>query len=129
MPLAESRGGASGGVWGNAPTVPRQIYSKKTANKGAGSEASLPVTLRFLRSAPQAALPTTCILSRRWARPTSIEKSFFLLLVFFVAGGRACGCDKGAMETDEVCGRPLDTFAVRSHVYCFFRCREERKVH
>ena len=69
---------------------------------------------------PQAALPTTCILSRRWARPASIERSFFLLLVFFVAGGRACGRDKGAMETDEVCGRPLDPFAVRSHVYCFF---------
>ena len=120
MPLAESRGGASGGVWGNAPTVPRATNSKDEVNKGADSEASLPVTLRFLRSAPQAALPTTCILSRRWARPTSIERSFFLLLVFFVAGGRACGCDKGAMETDEVCGRPLDPFAVRSHVYCFF---------
>ena len=34
LPLAESRGGASGGVWGNAPTVPRQINSKGTANKG-----------------------------------------------------------------------------------------------
>ena len=44
LPLAESRGSASGGVWGNAPTVPRQTYSKEAANKGAGSEASLPVT-------------------------------------------------------------------------------------
>ena len=114
MPLAESRGGASGGVWGNAPTVPRATNSKDEVNKGAGSEASLPVTLRFLRSAPQAALPTTCILSRRWARPASIERSFFLLLVFFVAGGRACGRARG------LCGRPLDPFAVRSHVYCFF---------
>jgi hypothetical protein len=34
-------------------------------NKGAGSEASLPVTLRIRRCAPQAALPTTCILSRQ----------------------------------------------------------------
>ena len=56
MPLAESRGGASGGVWGNAPTVPRATNSKDEVNKGAGREASLPVTLRFLRSAPQAAL-------------------------------------------------------------------------
>ena len=40
------------GVWGNAPTVPRATDSKGKANKGAGSEASLPVTLRFLRSAP-----------------------------------------------------------------------------
>ena len=33
LPLAESRGGASGGVWGNAPTVPRQTYSKGKVNK------------------------------------------------------------------------------------------------
>lgn len=32
------------GVCGNAPTVARTLNSKKTANKGAGSEASLPVT-------------------------------------------------------------------------------------
>ena len=69
LPLAESRGGASGGVWGNAPTVPRQIYSKKTANKGAGSEASLPVTLRFLRSAPKLLFPTPMLCRARWARP------------------------------------------------------------
>ena len=25
-------------------------------------------------------------------------------------GNRACGRDKGAMRTDEVCGRPLDPF-------------------
>ena len=33
LPLAESRGSASGGVWGNAPTVPRQTYSKEEVNK------------------------------------------------------------------------------------------------
>ena len=60
----QSRGGVKGGglrpfssapcgVWGNAPTVPRATDSKGKANKGAGSEASLPVTLRFLRSAPK----------------------------------------------------------------------------
>ena len=32
------------GVWGNAPTVFRALNSKETVNKGAGSEASLPVT-------------------------------------------------------------------------------------
>ncbi len=32
-PLAESRGSASGGVWGNAPTVPRTLNSKEAANK------------------------------------------------------------------------------------------------
>mgnify|MGYP000421671336 CR=1 FL=1 len=35
----------------------------------------------------------------------------------FVAGGfRLCGGDKGAMKTDEVCGRPLDPFAFASQV-------------
>ena len=46
------------GVWGNAPIVFRALSSKEAANKGAGSEASLPVTLRSRRSAPQAALST-----------------------------------------------------------------------
>ena len=69
FPLAESRGSASGRVWGNAPTVPRQTYSKGTVNKGAGSEASLPVTLRVLRRAPQAAFPTSMLCRARWARP------------------------------------------------------------
>ena len=46
------------GVWGNAPTVSRPTNPKEAANKGAGSEASLPVTLRSRRSAPQAALST-----------------------------------------------------------------------
>ncbi len=73
----ESRGGVTGGtsslfvcplrgqgaelpcgVWGNAPIVFRALNSKEAANKGAGSEASLPVTLRSRRSAPQAALST-----------------------------------------------------------------------
>ena len=45
------------GVWGNAPTVPRPTNPKEAANKGAGSEASLPVTLRFLRSAPKLLFP------------------------------------------------------------------------
>ena len=60
LPLAESRGSASGGVWGNAPTVPRQTYSKEAANKGAGSEASLPVTLRVLRRAPSCSFDQLC---------------------------------------------------------------------
>ena len=41
------------GVWGNAPTVSRALNSKGTVNKGAGSEASLPVTLRVRRRAPK----------------------------------------------------------------------------
>ena len=69
LPLAGSRDSVPCGVWGNAPTVPRQTYSKGTVNKGAGSEASLPVTLRVLRRAPQAAFPTSMLCRARWARP------------------------------------------------------------
>ena len=71
MPLAESRGGASGGVWGNAPTVPRATNSKDEVNKGAGSEASLPVTLRFLRSAPKLLYPSLAHCRVKWTRPRS----------------------------------------------------------
>ena len=53
FPLAESRGSASGGVWGNAPIVPRATSMPNALNKGAGSEASLPVTLRVRRRAPK----------------------------------------------------------------------------
>ena len=57
LPLAESRDSVPCGVWGNAPTVPRATSMLNALNKGAGSEASLPVTLRSRRSAPRAALP------------------------------------------------------------------------
>ena len=53
MPLAESRGSASGGAWGNAPTVGRVTYSKGKAKHGtlvAGSEASLRSNSRSRRS-------------------------------------------------------------------------------
>ena len=70
-PLAGSRGSAPCGVWGNAPTVPRATNSKEAANKGAGSEASLPVTLRSRRSAPKLLYPLLAHCRARWARPHS----------------------------------------------------------
>ena len=70
MPLAGCRGGAPAGVWGNAPTVPRQTNSKGTAHKGAGSEASLPLTSRSLRSAPKPLYPTTVLCRTKWVRPS-----------------------------------------------------------
>ena len=53
------------GVWGSAPAVPRATNSKRKVHKGAGSEASLPVTLRSRRSAPQAALSNIYAVSRQ----------------------------------------------------------------
>ena len=86
FPLAEFRGGASGGVWGNAPTVSRATSMPNALNKGAGSEASLPVTLRVLRRAPKLLYPQPAYCRARWARPTSMGEGFLSLLVFFIAG-------------------------------------------
>ena len=69
FPLAGSRGGAPCGVWGNAPTVPRATNFKEAAHKGAGSEASLPVTLRSRRSAPNLLFSLLAHCRAKWARP------------------------------------------------------------
>ena len=87
FPLAGCRGGAPAGVWGNAPTVPRATSMRNALiNKGAGSEASLPVTLRSRRSAPKLLSPQLAYCRARWARPTSMGEGFLSVLVFFVAG-------------------------------------------
>ena len=75
FPLAGSRGGAPCGVWGNAPTVPRATNFKEAAHKGAGSEASLPVTLRSRRSAPKLLYPSTQYCRARWARPRCLTSN------------------------------------------------------
>ena len=73
MPLAGSRDSVPCGGWGNAPTVFRALNFKEAANKGAGSEASLPVTSRFLRSAPKLLFPTSVLCRAKWARPTCLS--------------------------------------------------------
>ena len=77
-------------------------------NKGAGSEASLPVTLRVRRRAPQAALFNVYAVSRRWRDRTACLSD--MAACFRKQGFRACGRDQRAMKTDEVCDRPLETF-------------------
>ncbi len=71
LPLAGSRDSVPCGVWGNAPTVSRQTYSKEAANKGAGSEASLPVTLRVRRRAPKLLFPQDAVKNRKNLRNTA----------------------------------------------------------
>ena len=44
---------------------------REQPTKGAGSEASLPVTLRSLRSAPKLLFPTSVLRRAGWARPNS----------------------------------------------------------
>ena len=63
---------------------------------------------------PQAALSTTCTLSRQMGATD--------LLVFPTIAGlsrkqgfRLCGGDEGAMKTDEVCDRPRHPFAAHHH--------------
>ena len=71
MPLAGSRDSVPCGVWGNAPTVPRPTNPKEVANKGAGSEASLPVTLRVRRRAPKLLFPQDSVKNRKNLRNTA----------------------------------------------------------
>ena len=63
MPLAGSKDSVPCGAWGNAPPVSREV-----ANKGAGSEASLPVTSRVLRRASKLLFPTPVLCRAKWAR-------------------------------------------------------------
>ena len=69
FPLAGSRDSVPCGVWGNAPTVSRATNSKEAPNKGAGSEASLPLTSRSRRSAPKLLYPLLAHCRAKWARP------------------------------------------------------------
>ena len=78
FPLAGCRGGAPAGAWGNAPTVPRTTGMSNALNKGAGSEASLPVTLRIRRCAPQAALSINSTLSRQMGATDQHGRRFSL---------------------------------------------------
>ena len=72
LPLAGSRDSVPCGVWGNAPTVGRVTSLSNALNKGAGSEASLPVTSRVLRRAPKLLYRPTVQCRAKWARPHSL---------------------------------------------------------
>ena len=65
LPLAGSRDSVPCGVWGNAPTVPRPTSIANALNKGAGSEASLPVTLRVRRRAPKLLFPQDSMMNQK----------------------------------------------------------------
>ena len=70
-------------LWGlgQRPNCFSGAQFKETAHKGAGSEASLPVTLRFLRSAPKLLFRLLMLCRARWARPNgwSFKHSCFFL--------------------------------------------------
>ena len=115
------------GVWGNAPTVPRATSMPNALNKGAGSEASLPVTLRVRRRAPKLLYPQLAYCRAKWARPSSC--SFLLQMAFpETQGFRLCGGDQRAMKTGEVCGRPRHPFAVHTPMLGFYRGRGKPRL-
>ncbi len=69
MSLAGSRGGAPLWGLGQRPNCFTCDHSKGKINKGAGSEASLPVTLRSRRSAPKPLYSLLAYCRVRWTRP------------------------------------------------------------
>ena len=84
----QGQGTASLVGFGATPQLFRgRSTQRKKSTKGAGSEASLPVTLRVRRRAPNLLFQPIQHCRARWARLTSIGRSRFLsVLVFFVAG-------------------------------------------
>ena len=78
LPLAGSRGGAP--LWGLGQRSNCSSFNllQGKSQQGAGSEASLPVTLRSRRSAPKLLFPPCCTLSRQMgatAHPGAARKS------------------------------------------------------
>ena len=99
-PLAGSRGGAPLWGLGQRPNCCAGDKFQGSRQQGAGSEASLPVTSRSRRSAPKPLYQPLAHCRARWARPTSIGRSRFSVLVCFVAGRfRLCGGDQRALRS------------------------------
>ena len=98
LPLAGSRDSVPCEVWGNAPTVPRVTSISNALNKGAGSEASLPVTLRVRRRAPKRLVPP------RFREEPIIMKKFagILLLHGFYLDDRETACKEMEAFLNEI---------------------------
>ena len=86
------------GVWGNAPTVPRVTSMPNALNKGAGSEASLPVISRVRRRAPKLLFPP------RFREEPIIMKKFagILLLHGFYLDDRETACKEMEAFLNEI---------------------------
>ena len=85
------------GVWGNAPTAFRALNSKGTVSKGAGSEASLPVTSRVRRRASKLLFQHLCCVA-----PDGRDHVAGLATKAALSrkqGFRACGRDQRALRS------------------------------
>ena len=110
------------GVWGNASTVPRATSTSNALNKGAGSEASLPVTLRVRRRASQLLFSPRF---REEAKKLPSRKQFF---------GKA---GDSLIDSEHLCGQiPLacvgqdddDVLAREFRTRRHLRCRPDRRT-
>ena len=105
----ESRGGVKGRRslvgFGQRPNCSSFNLLQGKSQQGAGSEASLPVTLRSRRSAPNLLYQPLAHCRAKWARPRSWSCRHSM--TFPQAGISPLRRRQGAMETDEVRDRPL----------------------
>ena len=102
------------GVWGNAPTAPRVTSMLNALNKRR-RQRSVPAT-NFARpqTRPQAALSTTCTLSRQMGA-TDQHRETIPVLAFFIAGDFA-----SADATRALSARP---FGLNTSILDFIRCK------
>ena len=102
-------------------------FQRKKTTKGAGSEASLPVTSRFLRSAPKLLFRLLMLCRARWARPNgwSFKHSCF----FLKAGNFASAEATKGHENRRMSAVALWKPSVRTHVYWLLPGQNQTNQH
>ena len=86
------------------------------STKGAGSEASLPLTLRVRRRAPKLLIRPLAHCRAKWAQLTSIERRF-RCWSFSLQGISRLRTRQGAFRS------PLDPFGLNTSILDFIRCK------
>ena len=116
-------------LWGlgQRPNCFSGAQFKETAHKGAGSEASLPVTSRFLRSAPKLLFRLLMLCRARWARPNgwSFKHSCF----FLKAGNFASAEAAKGHENRRMSAVALWKPSGRTHVYWLLPGQNQTNQH
>ena len=120
FPLAESRGSASGGVWGNAPTVPQETCMPKRSQQRRRQRSVPASNFALPQERPPAAHSTTHILSRQMGATDQHETRFvFHCWSFFVAEDFA-----SAETTRGLCGCALWPASHCTSMFLdFYRCK------
>ena len=114
-------------MWGlgQRPNRSTGDHSKGITNKGAGSEASLPVILRVLRRAPKLLYPSLAHCRVKWTRPRSW--SFRHNRSFLQAGDFASAeATRGQWKRTKFAVAPLTPSPCTFSYLIFYRCRGNR---